>query len=226
MPLFLQVSSLRQTTLITTHETLRRLKPFKWRVENWSFFSSHTSRSKSLALWKTAQATMSWLQTEMEPSWWTRAAVTPQVLQPPQATSCRRSSWPTPTPWGSTSATTAATRIVVGASTGGQCHQVSKTAENSQLLFSVYFFKQTFSECREASPGSPCTNIGTNDCKYKLATGEYCCCGLCSNSTWLSLACLPDSTTGAGIWRRSSLCPSEGCGNQGWKKKNVMDRSK
>ena len=69
------------------------------------------------------------------------------------------------------------------------------------------------SECRLASPGSPCTTLGTSDCKYELTTGERCCCGQCS--AWASLACVPDQTSGAGVWQIFPICPAEGCGSEG-----------
>ena len=70
------------------------------------------------------------------------------------------------------------------------------------------------SECSLASLGSPCTNLEADDCKYELIAGERCCCGRCSS--WLSLACVLDSTTGARLWQPiDSLCPAEGCGSEG-----------
>ena len=70
-----------------------------------------------------------------------------------------------------------------------------------------------FSECSLASPGSTCTNLGERDCKYEYI-GDHCCCGQCSDSSWLSLACVPDSTTGEGVWQQQ-LCPVGGCDSQG-----------
>ena len=72
------------------------------------------------------------------------------------------------------------------------------------------------SECSLASPGSPCNNLEDKDCKYEHI-GEHCCCGQCSGPAWLSLACVLNSTTGAGFWQpiKSILCPAEGCGSQG-----------
>ena len=74
----------------------------------------------------------------------------------------------------------------------------------------LFFF---FSECSLASPGSTCTNLGERDCKYEYI-GDHCCCGQCSDSSWLSLACVPDSTTGEGVWQQQ-LCPVGGCDSQG-----------
>ena len=83
-----------------------------------------------------------------------------------------------------------------------------------------------FSECSLASPGSPCTNLEAKDCKYDWI-GEYCCCGQCSDSPWLSLACVLDATTGEKLWQRTySHCPAEGCGIEGeWRIacKNYLD---
>ena len=72
------------------------------------------------------------------------------------------------------------------------------------------------SECALASPGSPCTNLEVSDCKYKSSSlpGERCCCGQCTDSSWLSLACVPDQTTEDGIWQMS-ICPADGCGSKG-----------
>ena len=72
----------------------------------------------------------------------------------------------------------------------------------------------SLSECSLASPGSPCTNLEAENCKYEWI-GEQCCCGQCSDSPWLSLSCVLDPTTGAGIWQRDSICPAEGCGSEG-----------
>ena len=72
----------------------------------------------------------------------------------------------------------------------------------------------SLSECSLASPGSPCTNLEAKNCKYEWI-GEQCCCGQCSDSPWLSLSCVLDPTTGAGIWQRDSICPAEGCGSEG-----------
>ena len=71
-------------------------------------------------------------------------------------------------------------------------------------------------ECSQAIPGSPCTNLEAGDCKYEHI-GDHCCCGQCSNSPWLSLACVLNSTTGAQFWQPDSLCPAEGCGSEGEK---------
>ena len=72
------------------------------------------------------------------------------------------------------------------------------------------------SECSLASPGSPCTNLEADDCKYEYFHGDHCCCGQCPAPNWLSLACVFDSTTGAGLWQpTNSLCPAEGCGSEG-----------
>ena len=69
------------------------------------------------------------------------------------------------------------------------------------------------SECSLASPGSPCSNLEAEDCKYEL--GDHCCCGQCP--VWFSLACVLNSTTGAGLWQPIDmmLCPAEGCGSEG-----------
>ena len=69
-------------------------------------------------------------------------------------------------------------------------------------------------ECSLASPGSPCSNLEADDCNYK-AVGDHCCCGQCGG--WFSLACVLDSTTGAGLWQPIDLmlCPAEGCGSEG-----------
>ena len=88
-------------------------------------------------------------------------------------------------------------------------------------------------ECSLASPGSLCTNLEGEDCKYEHI-GEHCCCGRCSDYSlcngnhidedtnmcepmhWLTLACVNDSTTGSGLWRpKDPLCPSKGCGSEG-----------
>ena len=76
------------------------------------------------------------------------------------------------------------------------------------------------SECSLASPGSPCTNLEADDCKNEYSLGDHCCCGQCTG--WLSLACVLDSTTGAQHWLpKGSLCPADGCGNEGeWCKEN------
>ena len=73
------------------------------------------------------------------------------------------------------------------------------------------------SECALASPGSPCTNLEVSDCKYKSPSlpGERCCCGQCTDSSWLSLACVSNSTTGSGLWQTTSICPADGCGSKG-----------
>ena len=71
------------------------------------------------------------------------------------------------------------------------------------------------SECEKASPGSACTNLEANDCKFKIV-GEECCCGQCSDPGWLNLACVPNTTTGAGLWQIDPpRCPADGCGSQG-----------
>ena len=76
------------------------------------------------------------------------------------------------------------------------------------------------SECGLASPGSPCTNLEAEDCKYDFI-GEHCCCGQCSDSPWLILKCVLDSTTGSKLWQStqpdSQTCPAEGCGSKGKK---------
>ena len=83
------------------------------------------------------------------------------------------------------------------------------------LCFSVWLII-SITECSHASPGSPCTNLEADDCKYEHI-GEHCCCGQCADSHWLSLACVLDSTTGAGLWQPIDLmlCPAEGCGSEG-----------
>jgi len=68
-------------------------------------------------------------------------------------------------------------------------------------------------ECSLAFLGSPCSNLEADDCKNEHV-GEHCCCGQCSDSSWLSLACVPDSTTGARLWQ-PTLCPGVGCGSEG-----------
>ena len=85
-----------------------------------------------------------------------------------------------------------------------------KTFKHKKYLFDLTIF---FPECRNASLGSPCTNVGTGDCKYELTSGEHCCCGQCSS--WLSLACVLNSTSGAGVWQISSGCPVDGCDSKG-----------
>ena len=76
------------------------------------------------------------------------------------------------------------------------------------------------SECSLASPGSPCTNLEAEDCKYEFI-GDHCCCGQCSDSPWLILKCVLDSTTGSKLWQStqpdSQTCPAEGCGSKGKK---------
>ena len=72
------------------------------------------------------------------------------------------------------------------------------------------------SECSLASPGSPCTNLEAKDCKNGYI-GDHCCCGQCSDSPWLSLACVLNATTGSSHWQPiiDSICPAEGCGSDG-----------
>ena len=83
------------------------------------------------------------------------------------------------------------------------------------------------SECSLASPGSPCTNLEADNCKYEY--GNHCCCGHCPDPGWLSLTCVLNSTTGARLWQPIDLmlCPAEGCGSAGewWKYilKNLLE---
>ena len=106
-------------------------------------------------------------------------------------------------------------------------YQLWGLGKNSHIFFgrsSLCFlllssdWSNLLSECSLASPGSPCTNLEADDCKYEHI-GDHCCCGQCSDSPWLSLACVLDSTTGAGTWQPISLCPVGGCGSEGecWK---------
>ena len=79
------------------------------------------------------------------------------------------------------------------------------------------------SECSDASPGSPCTNLEADDCKYESnADTDLCCC--CSDPLdWKSLLCLPDSTSEDDMtWQpKMTNCPAESCGIEGewlWEK--------
>ena len=70
-----------------------------------------------------------------------------------------------------------------------------------------------FSECPllPPSPGRLCVApAGTQDCQYET---DHCCCGHCLES--FTLSCVPDSTTGAGIWKMSTICLADGCGSEG-----------
>ena len=97
------------------------------------------------------------------------------------------------------------------------------------LLLWLNLILMILSECSLASPGSPCTNLEAEDCKYDYVVGEHCCCGQCTDPGWLYLACVLDSTTGSGLWQpmHSPLCPAEDCGSNGeWGKEiqqNVLE---
>ena len=95
-------------------------------------------------------------------------------------------------------------------------HEMIQTLSWLKFLQLTYCpYCDLLSECSLASPGSPCTDLEAEDCKYKHI-GKHCCCGQCSDSHWLSLACVLNSTTGAGSWQPTdSLCPAEGCGIEG-----------
>ena len=80
------------------------------------------------------------------------------------------------------------------------------------LITCLSYWLYLSSECGLASLGSPCTNLEATDC---LISGEHCCCGQCPNAPWIRLACVPDSTTGAGLWQMLSPCPADGCGSGG-----------
>ena len=95
--------------------------------------------------------------------------------------------------------------------------------------FSEQINKVHHSECSLASLGDPCNidntslssrslrrrSSDTRECFYKL--GKHQCCGKSSNSPWQSLACLPDSTTRAGLWlpATKTLCKAQDCGTEG-----------
>ena len=101
-----------------------------------------------------------------------------------------------------------------------------------ESFLSVYFrlwslllssdWSNLLSECSLASPGSPCTNLEAEDCKYEYIHGDYCCCGQCHDPQWLSLDCVLNPTTGDKLWHPiDSICPADGCGSEGecWKGK-------
>ena len=72
------------------------------------------------------------------------------------------------------------------------------------------------SECSLASPGSLCTNLESENCKYEGIGAEDCCCGQCPGPAWLNLVCVQNSTTGEQLWQPvDSLCPAEVCGTEG-----------
>ena len=50
---------------------------------------------------------------------------------------------------------------------------------------------------------------GAQDCQF---TDDFCCCGQCPEN--FTFSCVPDSMSGAGVWR-STLCPADGCGSNG-----------
>ena len=77
----------------------------------------------------------------------------------------------------------------------------------------ILFLNDT--ECSLASPGSPCSNLEADDCKYEHI-GEHCCCGRCSESHWLTLACVFDPSTGNQHWQPvDTFCSAEDCGSKG-----------
>lgn len=84
------------------------------------------------------------------------------------------------------------------------------------LWLLLIFDNISITECSHASPGSPCIHLDADYCKYEHI-GDRCCCGQCSDSPWLSLACVLNSTTGAQFWQPDSLCPAGGCGSEGEK---------
>ena len=84
------------------------------------------------------------------------------------------------------------------------------------VLDSLNCYHHILSGCSIASPGSSCTDLEVEECKYEYIGGDHCCCGQCSNSSWLNLACVLDSTTGDRIWQLTQvLCPTHGCGSEG-----------
>ena len=101
--------------------------------------------------------------------------------------------------------------MVVGDIRGSPCCDIFTGFDPSLPVLTDFI---SLSECSLASPGSPCTNLEAEDCKYEHI-GDHCCCGQCSDSPWLSLACVLDSTTGAGTWQPIALCPAGGCGSEG-----------
>ena len=114
----------RQTTPTTTLLTLRRQWRYEWRLGRYWGWSSPDLLFRSVT---TAHATMSRSKTGTGKPWWTRAAATPQFLPLLQVTSCRQSSWPTPTPWRSSSTRIPRTQGLVGVSVGRRWHQVWRT---------------------------------------------------------------------------------------------------
>ena len=86
-------------------------------------------------------------------------------------------------------------------------------AEGDPKLLFIVSNIRFFPECPTLipTPGHLCSAAnGAQDCLYTDI--DLCCCGDCPEV--LEYSCVPDSTTGAGIWQ-SSLCPKEGCGSQG-----------
>ena len=74
-------------------------------------------------------------------------------------------------------------------------------------------FISILSECPYQQPesGQLCASspYGDNSCLY---SGDLCCCDRCSD--YFTFSCVLNSSTGDHHWQ-SSLCPAEGCGDQG-----------
>ena len=76
----------------------------------------------------------------------------------------------------------------------------------------IYQLISISSECPYLQPesGQLCASpYVDNSCLY---SGDLCCCDRCSD--YFTFSCVLNSTTGDHHWQ-SSLCPAEGCGDQG-----------
>ena len=101
-------------------------------------------------------------------------------------------------------------RLLSAAGSLSICNPTRAILSSQKILLNSNFVFQIQLGCPPLppSPSQLCVSpAGAQDCHYHT---DHCCCGHCQK-----FSCALDSTTGAGLWQMSTLCPAAGCGSEG-----------